>query len=133
MKKPEIFPCGVKFLSRVIHDCLSNCPNSKKIPCPKKFLLCTWIIKFSSFVNLEALFYPQILLTMKLEKCLNPNSWDTLKQIMLYLCYCKYDCLWKLSRRVGFWFTCTYALCKRECFKKIESELHLLILILAYF
>ena len=30
-KKPEIFPCGASF-SRVVHDCLSKCPNSKKTP-----------------------------------------------------------------------------------------------------
>ena len=32
-KKTEIFRCG-GFLSRVVHDCLSNCTNSKKTPLP---------------------------------------------------------------------------------------------------
>ena len=34
-KKTEIFPCGV-FLFRVVDDCLSECPNSKKTPLPWK-------------------------------------------------------------------------------------------------
>ena len=33
-KKPEIFHCGAKFLSRAVHYCLSKCPNSKKTPLP---------------------------------------------------------------------------------------------------
>ena len=33
-EKVEIFPCGV-FLSRVVHDCLSKYPDSKKTPLPK--------------------------------------------------------------------------------------------------
>ena len=35
-KKNGDFPCGAKFISRVVHDCLSKCPNSKKTPQPKK-------------------------------------------------------------------------------------------------
>ena len=34
-EKTQIFP-GVAFLSRVLHDCLSKCPNSKKPPLPWK-------------------------------------------------------------------------------------------------
>ena len=31
---PEVFPCRAKFLSRVVHDYLSKCPNPKKTPLP---------------------------------------------------------------------------------------------------
>ena len=38
-KKPKIFPCGI-FLSRVVGECLSKCPNCKKTTLPsKKFLV----------------------------------------------------------------------------------------------
>lgn len=37
-KKPEIFPCRT-FLSCVVHNCLSKCPNSKKLPWPEEFLV----------------------------------------------------------------------------------------------
>ena len=30
----EVFPCGAEFFFRVVHDCLSKCPNSKKSPLP---------------------------------------------------------------------------------------------------
>ena len=32
--KSKNFPCWAKFLSRVVHDYLSKCPNPKKTPLP---------------------------------------------------------------------------------------------------
>ena len=46
-KTHRFFPSRA-FLSPVVGECLSKCPNSKKLPCPKKFLvtapaIITWL------------------------------------------------------------------------------------------
>ena len=48
--KLEIFPCGA-FLIWVVDNCLSKDPNSRKLPCPKEFLVMRLFILFKSNSN----------------------------------------------------------------------------------
>ena len=46
-KKTEVFPCGI-FLICVVDKCFLKDPNSRKLPCPKEFLVMHLFILFIS-------------------------------------------------------------------------------------
>ena len=65
-KKPRQFSCVAKFISRVVHDCLSKYPIATKLFCPKKFLVTRLISHFNISINITIILDPKFSSVLKI-------------------------------------------------------------------